>query len=150
MGGYLTEEGARSFSNISYIREASDTPQSRSIFQSGYSDNTYEYIQSALGFDGIRNNLNVGVKASSFLNSNRPNPNGLEMIAATTYLRSQIGLARTSGLPNQQPFGTTHEVISVTLVISSHQLRILEQSSLVNSYDTSCSQMKIISLVFIH
>lgn len=114
MGGYLTEEGARIFSNTPYIREASDTPQSRSIFQSGYSDNTYEYIQSALGFDGIRNNLNVGVKASSFLNSNRPNPNGLEMIVATTYLRSQIGLARTSGLPNQQPFGTTHQVISVT------------------------------------
>lgn len=114
MGGYLTEEGARSFSNTPYIRAQGDTPESRSIFQSGYSDNTYEYIQSVLGFDGIRNNLNVGVKASSFLNSNRPNPNGLEMIAATTYLRSQIGLARTSGLPNQQPFGTTHQVISVS------------------------------------
>ncbi|MDC4182907.1 hypothetical protein [Mycoplasma bradburyae] len=111
IGGYLNEDGARSFSKTPYI---SEDASNRNIFKSGYSDNTYEYDQSILGYDGIRNNLDAGIKATSFVSLNKPDANGLESVAAVTYLRAQIGLAKISGNNANLPFGDKHQIITST------------------------------------
>ncbi|MDC4183590.1 hypothetical protein [Mycoplasma bradburyae] len=108
LGGFLNEDDARSLSKIPYIKD--DSSSDRTIFKNGYSDNNYEYDQSILGYDGIRNNLDAGLKATSFVNLNRPDANGLESVAAVTYLRAQIGLAKTSSA--SIPFGNNHQIIS--------------------------------------
>ncbi|QZX49291.1 cytadherence protein A [Mycoplasma sp. E35C] len=109
LGGYLTASEASERSKIPYIKQGSGE---RKIFESAYSDNTFSLDRSLLGFDGIRNTLNIGFKATSIVNLNSPvSGSGLESVAAMVYYRGQIAIIQ---LKDEKTFYNAHSIITTS------------------------------------
>ncbi|QZX49290.1 cytadherence protein A [Mycoplasma sp. E35C] len=121
LGGYLNETLAQERAQMPYIKDGSTNNDDRKIFETAYDDQTFTFDQTMLGKDGIRNNLDVGFKATSFVNLNSPATNSnLESIAAMIYFRGQIAIIQ---LKDKDTFYNAHSIITTSPVDSAATIK---------------------------